>query len=544
MKKILLVPLSLFALKCSSDPIRNRFLSFSPWRAQETLKYVESHYRIKQDSLEMLPVMVVSHYTAIDTLEASFEYMNKEEMEKGRSKLKKAGLANIAVHFLVDKDGTIYRLMPENHIGRHTIGLNRHAVGIENVGLNKDAMTMAQVKANAFIVRALAKKYPIRYLIAHSEYRTFENTPLWEEHDQNYRTEKFDPGDAFMAALRHEVRDLHLSQTYDRSEIPARLEWTLNNYMLKNEFNGVALVVDQNKILLEKSFGRRVDSKKSLQTPDRFYVASIAKSITALAIARMVAKEKLSYTTPVLKFFPAEKSLLQGVQVRHLLAHTSGLQDYYGNDKPEPGFDNAAALVRIFNQTKPLSKAGKKFHYSNANYVLLAEIASKIEGRSFESIAREYVIDPTKMENAFFLSELDDAETVVLAENREGKAFRYPYKTVGPGGVAASVSDFYSLDSALWEHSLFSKKQTAKIFSPQAFDAEKKRWYAYGWYVEPKRNVQYHFGNFNGYHGIHWMNARKKQSIILLANRFTEKIPEIAAELDRALNGLAATPLN
>lgn len=93
----------------------------------------------------MLPVMVVSHYTAMDTLDVSYDYMNREEMENGRSQLKKAGGANIAVHFLVGKAGDIYRLMPENHIGRHVIGLNRHSIGIENVGNDETSLTTAQL---------------------------------------------------------------------------------------------------------------------------------------------------------------------------------------------------------------------------------------------------------------------------------------------------------------------------------------------------------------------------------------------------------------
>ncbi|MBL8035599.1 MAG: N-acetylmuramoyl-L-alanine amidase, partial [Leptospiraceae bacterium] len=116
---------------CSSDPIRNRPISFSEWRKQETIRYINNRYNRSIDSLEMLPVMIVVHYTAMDSLETSFNYLNNEEMESGRGLLKSAGGANIAVQFLVAKSGEIFRLMPENHIGRHVIGLNRHAIGIE-----------------------------------------------------------------------------------------------------------------------------------------------------------------------------------------------------------------------------------------------------------------------------------------------------------------------------------------------------------------------------------------------------------------------------
>ena len=135
MKKIIAAYfcLALNFAHCASDPIRDRPISFSQWRVQETIKYINERYDRNITSLEMLPVMVVVHYTAMDSLDVSFNYLNKEEMESGRGLLKKAGGANIAVQFLVGKKGEIYRLMPENHIGRHVIGLNRHAIGIENV---------------------------------------------------------------------------------------------------------------------------------------------------------------------------------------------------------------------------------------------------------------------------------------------------------------------------------------------------------------------------------------------------------------------------
>jgi hypothetical protein len=60
-------------------------------------------------------------------------------------------------------------------------------------------------------VRYLVNTYPtIRYLIGHMEYRRFEGHPLWLELDDGYRTEKTDPGDRFMKAVRKGVADLGL----------------------------------------------------------------------------------------------------------------------------------------------------------------------------------------------------------------------------------------------------------------------------------------------------------------------------------------------
>jgi beta-N-acetylhexosaminidase len=98
-------------------------------------------------------------------------------------------------------------------MGRHVIGLNYSAIGVENVGGGKgvDNLTDAQIEANVKLVRYLAKKYPtIEYLIGHHEYTFFEGHPLWLERDPNYRTKKTDPGERFMNAVRTQVADLGL----------------------------------------------------------------------------------------------------------------------------------------------------------------------------------------------------------------------------------------------------------------------------------------------------------------------------------------------
>ncbi len=205
------------ALGLSAKPkfkIIDKPISFSKWRITETKKYIKHHYGEDVKDITMKPVMVVVHWTAIYSLRSSWRYMNKEKMETGRKKLLKAGLNNIAVHFLVGQRGEIYRLMPENHIGRHCIGLNRKSIGIENVGGPKAPLTRAQLEANAWLIRYLAKKHKIKYVIGHQEYRNFENTPLFEELDPRYRTHKIDPGKSFMRRLRHKLRDLKLKARY------------------------------------------------------------------------------------------------------------------------------------------------------------------------------------------------------------------------------------------------------------------------------------------------------------------------------------------
>jgi N-acetyl-anhydromuramyl-L-alanine amidase AmpD len=132
-------------------------------------------------------------------------------MEAGRAQLAAAGDVNVSAHFLVDRDGTIYRLMPETRFARHCIGLNHIAIGIENVGdEHRWPLTDAQVEADARLVRHLAAQFPITHLIGHSEAARLEGKIYFQERDPRYRNSKPDPGDRFMKLVRARLTDLKL----------------------------------------------------------------------------------------------------------------------------------------------------------------------------------------------------------------------------------------------------------------------------------------------------------------------------------------------
>ena len=192
--------------------IVDRPISFSKNRVEMTSAYIQSHYGLSPSDIRIVPRVIVLHWTAIDDLEASFRAFDRETLA-GRPDLDSAGHVNVSIQLLVDRDGTIYRLMPETHMARHVIGLNYSAIGVENVGGagGVDNLTDAQIRANVRLVRYLAKKYPtIQQLIGHSEYRMLERSPLWLEREAGYRTTKIDPGDRFMRAVRAGVADLKL----------------------------------------------------------------------------------------------------------------------------------------------------------------------------------------------------------------------------------------------------------------------------------------------------------------------------------------------
>ena len=205
-----LLPLSLLA--ACGPRIIDRPVPFGERRQALTREYMEKHYGIIGADVAIVPRMIVLHWTASNSFDGSYNTFVPDTTE-GRPDLVTASPLNVGIQFLVDRNGKIYRLMPETWMARHVIGLNYNAIGVENVGggRGEDNLTDAQVKANSWLVRYLKKQYPsIEYLIGHHEYTLFEGHPLWRERDPGYRTKKTDPGERFMTAVRTRVAELNL----------------------------------------------------------------------------------------------------------------------------------------------------------------------------------------------------------------------------------------------------------------------------------------------------------------------------------------------
>lgn len=218
MIKTLLISFSLFTLLLANEPqtikIVDKPIDFGKERIAMTKDYIKQHYGRKVNNIKITPKIIVLHWTAEMSFDKSFKRLQPQKLLTDRKDIAKASLLNVSAQFLVARDGTIFRLMPENWMARHVIGLNYSSIGVENVGGkgNKiDDLTPAQRKSNIALVKYLKAKYPsIEYLIGHHEYRRMESTSLWLEKDKGYRTVKSDPGEKFMSDIRRATKSLKL----------------------------------------------------------------------------------------------------------------------------------------------------------------------------------------------------------------------------------------------------------------------------------------------------------------------------------------------
>ncbi|MFT4977691.1 MAG: N-acetylmuramoyl-L-alanine amidase, partial [Myxococcota bacterium] len=115
--------------------IEDRFIPYGADRTELTLAYLSEHYGPEVDSVDMVPRVIVLHWTAGGSAEGAWNTFSPERLP-GRPELQAAGAVNVSAHFIVGRNGVAWRLMPETRVARHVIGLNHLAIGVENVGDN------------------------------------------------------------------------------------------------------------------------------------------------------------------------------------------------------------------------------------------------------------------------------------------------------------------------------------------------------------------------------------------------------------------------
>lgn len=213
--KIIFAALLLIQLNTLAQEIKiiDKPIIYDSTRIKLSLQYLKERHGLIKLEPTIKPTIIVLHWTAAKTMSSTFNAFNQPKLNGDRKAIAGASNLNVSSQFLVDRNGTIYRLMPEDYFARHVIGLNYCAIGVENVGSDDFPLTDAQLLANEQLVRYLTNKYDIKYLIGHYEYTLFKNSALWKETDPNYQTIKNDPGLSFMEKIRTKVKDLNLKSS-------------------------------------------------------------------------------------------------------------------------------------------------------------------------------------------------------------------------------------------------------------------------------------------------------------------------------------------
>ena len=147
--------------------IVQRPIPFGAQRKSEMAAYAQRHYGLDTYALSN-PHVIVEHWTETQTFQEAYNTFAPDVPDPELHEL-----PGTCAHFVIDRDGTIYQLVPLNIMCRHTVGLNYTAIGIEHVGVS-DADVLgdaAQLRASLALTRWLRCRFHIAVanVIGHNE---------------------------------------------------------------------------------------------------------------------------------------------------------------------------------------------------------------------------------------------------------------------------------------------------------------------------------------------------------------------------------------
>lgn len=157
---------------------------------------------------------------------------------------------------------------------------------------------------------------------------------------------------------------------------------------------------------------------KPMQSNDRVHVGSVAKTLLATGVLRLVTQGKLALDTPVAPLLPEIEfdnpwASTDPIRIRHLLDHTAGLDDVR--------FSQAFTLVpredtplrSAFDGRGPLrvrSRPGTRHSYSNTGYTLLGMVIERVTGTRYEAYLDAHLLKPLRMHDSTFAFTTQDGE--------------------------------------------------------------------------------------------------------------------------------------
>jgi len=314
-------------------------------------------------------------------------------------------------------------------------------------------------------------------------------------------------------------------------------------------FNGTALVIKNNQIVFNQSYGYADHMNKTLNTNQTaFDIGSVSKQFTAAGILHLVHQNKLKLDDNInthLGKYASKK--WKKVTVHQLLSHSSGIpslfQSQEGTDDIFPSEKSISSekLVNSISSKKLKFKPGSRYRYSNTGYLLLALIVENISGKTY----KEYM--QTEIFNKYgLLATTFGQPTANFAKpyfnyhediTQPGTLFDKSWM-LGAGGIYSTAGDL-----AKWLQIInsddFLTNELRELYFAQHVKT-RNGYYGYGWDIKNKynRKIFEHNGTNMGYISYCGFNKENNEAIILLTNQSYPTF-ETVSESDIYIQSLA-----
>ncbi len=306
---------------------------------------------------------------------------------------------------------------------------------------------------------------------------------------------------------------------------------------------------------------RAVTPESEPMTEDTIFDAASLTKVLATAPAIMLLWERgeLGLDEPVASYFPEFQARgKEGVTVRHLLTHTSGLRAGLSRSPDWSGYDKAMALACAEKLTHP---PGTFFRYSDINFIVLGEVVRRVSGSTLNAFVAREIYEPLGMVDTGYLPPRAKFARIAPTERVDGEMLRGKVHdptaqrmdgVAGHAGVFTTTADMARfarmlLNEGQLEGKTLFKPNTVRVMtsvqSPPAVEARR----GLGWdidsdYSRPRGSI-FPLGSYGhtGFTGVCiWLDPFSDTFWMLFSNRVHPDASGNVLPLQRVLANLSA----
>jgi CubicO group peptidase (beta-lactamase class C family) len=266
-----------------------------------------------------------------------------------------------------------------------------------------------------------------------------------------------------------------------------------------------------------------------------FQSGSVGKQFAATAVMMLVEERKVGLDDPIQKYFPDAPETWNGIKIRNLLSHTSGLGEYENGPRTKPDglfylrldmtedelYKRIAAMPMDF-------KPGEDWSYRNTNYVLLGILIHRVTGKFYGDYLQERIFKPLGMTSTRIISDRDiiphraAGYELVKGELKNQEWVSPTFNSTADGTLYFTVLDLEKWDSALYTERLLKRSSLDQMWTVMKLNngQPNKANYGFAWEIKQinEHRVIEHGGAWQGFTCDISRYVDDKLTVVVLTN--------------------------
>jgi CubicO group peptidase (beta-lactamase class C family) len=322
-----------------------------------------------------------------------------------------------------------------------------------------------------------------------------------------------------------------------------KVESAIKAEMSKQNIPGIsAAIVTNHQLRWAKGFGM-ADLENSVPAKDVtvYRLASISKTITAVAAMQLNERGKLDLDTTIQKYCPAFPEKPWPITTRQLLGHLSGIRHYKNQEEVNSTrhYTTLVDALAMFKDEPLLQEPGTKYTYTTIGYSVLGCVVEGASGVKFVDYIRENIFKPAGMDTM----RPDDVYEIIpnraqgyrklqSGELRNSSLADTSNKVPG-GGLCSTVADLAKFAITVQTGKLVKPETLAPMWTRQKTRDGQPTNYGLGWFLD-ERNGQkevWHTGGQQRVSTILYMRPDQRLAVVLMSNLEGAGLTQLARQI-------------